>query len=623
MHGNNVVTKDDTENAGSQEHLKIDADSIMLDDISISESIQLPNEPKQYDGFLNNTVRSAHAVIPFHTNDGATSTDATVTSTSSSSTTPLIDGASTDPNPQSTPQRTDHLTPGKSEKPCDLGQDAQPTTFHDDGIGAMKEDADASMGKHAAIREKNPNKRLLIMFLCCFCLLIALYALVAFYFSEHAYPNSRINESSISLLDQDGLEGAIESIVDDYSFVIEGQGLYLDVDSDDIGMHIDSDSLSDQILKRQNPILWIAEIFNNHDYSDDLSRALEINDLDDHIIAAVDDVNLSATVPSDAYIRYQPDLAAFEIVNEVPGSILDPGSVIAKSETCIRSFGDRVVLNKDSLIEPKILSTDPSLVAACGKANAMTSTNLSIKMAGQDILKLDPSIIAPWIQVSENQEVSLDQESISQWTNSVAKQFNTIGRTRTYTRPDGKSVTVSGGTYGFSIDSQSLAEQIDNALIAGDVLTIDIPNPNGSSVGYDPSLGRDWGNRYVDVDIAEQYARFYDDSGALVWESPIVSGAYRKNDTPTGVYYLNGKSTNMMLRGPMQNGVYAWESHVNYWMPFKGSSFGLHDASWQSAFGGTRYMDGYGSHGCVNLPSSAAANLYSMLNVGDVIVVHY
>lgn len=66
-----------------------------------------------------------------------------------------------------------------------------------------------------------------------------------------------------------------------------------------------------------------------------------------------------------------------------------------------------------------------------------------------------------------------------------------------------------------------------------------------------------------------------------------------------------------------------YESKVTYWMPFKGNSVGLHDASWQSAFGGDRYATGYGSHGCINLPIGAAGELYGMIEPGDVVVVHY
>ena len=66
-----------------------------------------------------------------------------------------------------------------------------------------------------------------------------------------------------------------------------------------------------------------------------------------------------------------------------------------------------------------------------------------------------------------------------------------------------------------------------------------------------------------------------------------------------------------------------YETEVQYWMPFVGNYIGFHDADWQPAFGGTLYADGAGSHGCVNLPPSKAAELYGMLSSGDTVVSHW
>ena len=57
-------------------------------------------------------------------------------------------------------------------------------------------------------------------------------------------------------------------------------------------------------------------------------------------------------------------------------------------------------------------------------------------------------------------------------------------------------------------------------------------------------------------------------------------------------------------------------------MPFDGNAIGFHDATWQAAFGGTRYKSGFGSHGCVNLSYSKAQELYGIIQVGDVVIVH-
>ena len=50
--------------------------------------------------------------------------------------------------------------------------------------------------------------------------------------------------------------------------------------------------------------------------------------------------------------------------------------------------------------------------------------------------------------------------------------------------------------------------------------------------------------------------------------------------------------------------------------------YGLHDATWRSnyEFGGDTYWYS-GSHGCVNLPYSAAESLYFMVSRGTYVLV--
>ena len=53
----------------------------------------------------------------------------------------------------------------------------------------------------------------------------------------------------------------------------------------------------------------------------------------------------------------------------------------------------------------------------------------------------------------------------------------------------------------------------------------------------------------------------------------------------------------------------------------KGNSYGLHDASWRSRFGGNIYTYN-GSHGCVNMPRSEVSKLYNMVEIGTPVYVH-
>ena len=59
---------------------------------------------------------------------------------------------------------------------------------------------------------------------------------------------------------------------------------------------------------------------------------------------------------------------------------------------------------------------------------------------------------------------------------------------------------------------------------------------------------------------------------------------------------------------------------VDRWMKFTGA-VGIHGASWRSKFGGDIYKYN-GSHGCVNLPHDVALNLYDMVDIGTMVVVH-
>ncbi|MBQ7219118.1 MAG: L,D-transpeptidase, partial [Ruminococcus sp.] len=90
---------------------------------------------------------------------------------------------------------------------------------------------------------------------------------------------------------------------------------------------------------------------------------------------------------------------------------------------------------------------------------------------------------------------------------------------------------------------------------------------------------------------------------------------YDSSDTPKGVYYINNKARNINLVGA------DYVSFVEYWMAFIGGSYGIHDASWRSSFGGSIYK-GNGSHGCVNTPYEAVKKIYNNVSVGTPVVIH-
>jgi len=112
-------------------------------------------------------------------------------------------------------------------------------------------------------------------------------------------------------------------------------------------------------------------------------------------------------------------------------------------------------------------------------------------------------------------------------------------------------------------------------------------------------------------------------NGAIVTQGPIVTGKPSRGDaTPQGVYILKYKEKDTTLRGPKkEDGSYEWESPVTYWMPFNGG-IGLHDAPWQTNFGGDWYLE-HGSRGCVNLQYDVAETVFNNVDSGTPVVCHY
>lgn len=476
--------------------------------------------------------------------------------------------------------------------------------------------------------EKNAQRKKVakivgIVVLAVLLFLAAVYFIGVVLFNFIFMPNTRIGAMDLSFRTPGQVQADIENKVGDYEFKVVGHRLNFAITSEEAGLDIDSVAMTDAIAAGQDPWKWPVEVFEERDVSDELTNALSATGLSEVTQAAVDAVNATGTDPVNAYTAFDPAVAQFTITPEVQGTKLDFEAVLADVIVGAMTLAPKVVVTADDLVHPTVYSDDARLVAVRDKANGLIAADVKLNLGGTQAAEVDADDIAAWVSITPEFDAVLDEAAMNDWAAKLAKNFNTIGTRRTYTRPDGKRVTVSGGDYGWKVDSASLASQLSEAVLGGQTVTLDIPVLQSGN-GFSGLGSQDWGSRYVDVDISEQYARFYD-GGKVIWESAIVSGAPKDGrSTPQGVFDLNSKGKNVTLVGSDadHDGKPDYETPVTYWMPFKGNSVGFHDANWQSSFGGQRYRQGAGSHGCVNLPYSKAESLYGIIKTGDVVVVH-
>lgn len=154
-----------------------------------------------------------------------------------------------------------------------------------------------------------------------------------------------------------------------------------------------------------------------------------------------------------------------------------------------------------------------------------------------------------------------------------------------------------------------------SGILNSGVSTYDInPKYSVTSSNDIPAKAVNIGKKYVEIDISQQ-KMWLKENGYDKLVTPVVTGNPNKGmATPPGIFKVNKKMKNAVLRGP------GYASPVKYWVPFNGS-IGIHDAYWQPAFGGSRYLYA-GSHGCVNTPLSNMSYLYSKISVGTPVIVH-
>lgn len=453
-------------------------------------------------------------------------------------------------------------------------------------------------------------------------LLLIVYLAGALFFSSRFMPNTMLGDHDVSLKTVADVQKALDDALSDYSVSVAGQGFALKLSSKDAGVSLDGESIASAALANTNPWLWPLEITREHDETESLAASADGTGLGAAVRTAVDKHNESATPPTDATVAFDESANKFAVQKETTGTALDADAVTKAVSSAIASLQPTVQLTANELQQPAVLSTDTKLQAAAESANQLIKADMQLMMGGDVAANVNAALLSTWINFDENLTPALDEEALAAWIEELEAACDTVGTERTYTRPDGKVITVAGGPYGWLTDGEALATLIKDGVAAGSTGPVEIPCQT-TGTAYNGPGAQDWGARYCDIDLSEQYVRFYDETGALIWEAPCISGTPNgAHNTPTGVFWMNQKASPSVLKGTNLDGS-KYESAVRYWMPFVGNVIGLHDADWQAAFGGTLYQQGRGSHGCVNLPVGSAADLFSIIQPGDVVVCHW
>ena len=449
------------------------------------------------------------------------------------------------------------------------------------------------------------------------CVTAAVLALVyfagAFFFAGHYYWRTQIDGKDYSFCSKEKVREAILNPAMDYELKIVGrEGMEAVFEPEELGMTYAFDDTLDRFNAEASGLQWPVMFWKKSIC--ELPKAVVFDEealekkLRTSVFFAEENIHQPVDARIGAYVRQE----GYSIIEDYPGTVLDYEKVLESAKEALFSLQETLDLTEGEYYsEADVKADDSALARALETANRYVSARITYLWNGETVV-VDGDTISQWIEIDFD-EVSLDEEAVREYIESLAKEYDTFGKNRNFTTTKGDTITLKSGSYGWWTNRAGETEELIESIKKGEELE---KEPLYYSKGYaEGPAGADIGTSYVEIDLGNQHLYLYID-GKLITESDLVSGNLARGyGTPAGVFGLTYKERNATLTGE------TYASHVDFWMPFNGN-IGMHDASWRSSFGGEIYQNS-GSHGCINLPREAAEIIYEHVERGFPVICYY
>lgn len=448
-----------------------------------------------------------------------------------------------------------------------------------------------------------------------------IYVAISVYFMSHFFVNTKINGKNFSGKTASDVEKYLQTNIKDYKLtILENEGRQDVISGSEIGLEYRAGTETEKLLKDQNGFAWPKAFFTENSRKVSVNVSYNEESLNQRI-SQLSCLQTEQTPAENAKPEF--DGNQYVIKPEVYGNAVDKKRLTEQVKVHITEFQPQLdMVETKCYAKPKYVEDSKEVQEACDAMNKYVNASITYPM--NEPVVVDKALISQWLQVDGEMKVSLNTEAMKQWFTAFGDKYDTQGTTRTFTTPAGKSATVTGGTYGWSIDEDTELVNLQNSILNGEVVTREPAYYAGGTAAA--HSGQDWGNTYAEVDMSAQHM-WYVQNGQVVLETDVVTGEpIPSKITPEGVYSLMWKQPNSVLVGDINpdTGEPAYRTKVKYWMQVTSSGVGFHDAIWQTAFGGTLYqIPGTGSHGCINMPLDQAGALFNMIEPGTPVIFHW
>ena len=466
------------------------------------------------------------------------------------------------------------------------------------------------------------GRKILLSLILAFLLLTgAVYALGFMFFQNHYYPGTVINNFRCDFKDAKYVENLMQEQVSAYVLAVNTMYNGREaISAEDVNLTYLSDGEPARILKEQDSVHWYNYLGRRKEYNLEKNITYDNAAMDD-AISSMNCMNPENTVESqDAYVTETAD--GFVIVPEVEGNTLDVDKVRQLIGGAMQALVPEVdLLAAECYIVPKKFASDSDLIAECDLRNTVKAENEEfMEIVPKTILtydfadrteRLEWDTIEDWVTQDEVGRYILDSEKMTAYVKELAEKYDTAGNTREFSTYDRRTVTISGGDYGWVIDQPAEVEALKEAILAG---TIEVREPVYAYTAFSRDQN-DIGLTYIEIDLTAQRLVYYRNGYPTV-DAPAVTGMPYETytETPTGCFSVQE------MRSPAHLSDSTGTVDVSWWLRFY-ANLGIHDAPWRDNFNSDVYLlDGTG--GCVNISYDDMRALYSYAEVGLPVVIY-
>ncbi len=493
------------------------------------------------------------------------------------------------------PEVVDIVIDDEKQPQTELNNNSQPPLSDLSGIGHQE----AFVDQKAFTQKKKVRHVLIAALITLGVILIAGYTTMVIICSSRFQPNTVINGVDYSFRTPEAVQQEIDSKKSGYEIHVKLRNGEFTIHPADIGLVITTASDVQRVKEKQNPFLWFMALF------DQPNEAAYVIMYDQRKLDAYLD-SVSFLKPENMKAPENPMIVLNDGVPEIrkgdAGTTVNRDKLKLLIEDRVRNLTRDINLEKEGCYEKALYDENSDKVVKCRDLIA-SYTELKITyLYGEEIrFKLRAEDIYNMLDIDlEKYYCSVSKRKVENFVEAFAYEHDTYGKDRIFKTHFGKKLKLNSSYLGWEIDQEAEVK----ALIMNISRRENIERePMFTHKGHVyTGDGSDIGDTYVELDLSVQKIYYYVD-GRLLIEDDVISGnPNRYQNTPSGLYEIYGMRKDVVLTGP------GYASHVDYWMPFNGE-IGLHDAYWQSKFGGNLYLT-RGSHGCVNLTHSTAQTLF-------------